>query len=64
MGYFQFETIINVFFSSFRFIWIPMLWVHAIYNFFNYFSAGTVFRRQSVTFTDVRFWRLKTVPEL
>ena len=27
-GYFQFEIIMNVLVSSFRFIWIPMLWVY------------------------------------
>ena len=32
-GFFQFEIIINVLASSFRFIWIPMLWVYAHFNF-------------------------------
>ena len=27
-GFFQFEIIINALISSFRFIWIPMLWVY------------------------------------
>ena len=30
----------------------------------NTFSAGTVFIRQNLTSTDVRFWRIKTVPTL
>ena len=30
----------------------------------NSFRAGTVCRRQNPTSTDVRLWRLKTVPEL
>ena len=30
-------------------------------NLFNPFSSGTVFMRQSLTSTDVRFWRKKTV---
>ena len=53
-GLFQFEIIINVLVSSFRFIWIPMLWV----------SAGNVCKRQNLTSTDVRFWRIKTLPAL
>ena len=28
----------------------------------NPFSVGTVFIRQTLTFVDVRFWRIKTVP--
>ena len=60
----QFEIIINVLFSSFRFIWIPMLWVYGHYKYFNSFSAGTVFIRQNLTSTDVRFWCIKTVPAL
>ena len=31
---------------------------------FNSFSAGIVFIRQNLTSTDVRFWRIKTVPAL
>ena len=30
----------------------------------NPFSAGTVFRRQNLTSTDVKLWRLKTFPAL
>ena len=63
-GIFPFEIIINVLVSSFCFIWIPMLWVCGHYEYFKSFSAGIVFRRQNLTSVDVRFWRLKTVPEL
>ena len=56
-----FEIIISVLFSSFRFILIHMLWVYDHYNCFNSFRARTVFRRQILTSTDVRIWRLKTV---
>ena len=31
-GYFQFEIILNVLVSSFRFIWIPMLWVYGYFT--------------------------------
>ena len=31
---------------------------------FHSFSAGTVFIRQDLTSSDVRFWRIKTVPAL
>ena len=42
-----------------------MLWVYGHYRYyFNSFSAGTVFIRQNLTSTDVRFWRIKTVPAL
>ena len=40
---FQFEIIINVSASSFRFILIPVLWVYGHYN---SCSTGTVCRRQ------------------
>ena len=63
----QFEIIINVLVSSSCLIWIPMLWVFNHYKCFNNifsFSAGTVFIRQSLTYKDVRFWRIKTVPAL
>ena len=43
-GFFQFEIIINVFVSSFRFIWIPMLWVYGHCKYFNSFSAGPGYR--------------------
>ena len=37
--FFQFEIIINVFVSSFRFIWIPILWFYDYYKYFYSFSA-------------------------
>ena len=59
---FQFEIIINVLVSSFRFIWIPMSSVYDHYKYSNSFSAGTVFICQNLTSTGVRFWRIKTTP--
>ena len=64
MGFFYFEIVIDVLVSSFWFIWIPMLWVYGHHNFFNSSSAGIDFRRQNLTSTDVRFWRLKSTPAL
>ena len=46
--------------SPFCYIWIPMLWVYGHYNLFNYFSAVIVFGRQNLTFSDVRFARVKS----
>ena len=43
-GFFQFEIIINVTVSSFRFIWISMLWVYRHYKYFTAYSAGIDFR--------------------
>ena len=63
-GFFQFEIITNVLVSYFRFIWIPMLWVYRHYKYFISFGAGNVFICQNLTSTDVRFWRIKTVPAL
>ena len=40
MGFFQFEIIINVLVNSFRFIWIPMLWVYGHYKYFYSYRAG------------------------
>ena len=63
--FFKFEIIIKVLFSSFCFIWIPMLWVYGHYKYFNSYSAAIVFTRQNLTSVDVRrFWRIKTVPAL
>ena len=62
--FFQFERIINVLVSSFRFIWIPMLWVYSHYILFIFFSAVAIYRRQILSSIDIRFWRLKTVPAL
>ena len=41
-GFFQFETIINVLFCYFRFIWKPMLWVYDHYKYliFKFFQWG------------------------
>ena len=48
--------------SSFRFIWIPMVWVYGHYTFtkiiFNSFNAGIEFRRENATSMVVRHWRL------
>ena len=63
-GLFQFEIIINVLVSTFWFIWIPMLWVYGRYKYFYSHSAGSDFRHQNMTSTDVRFWRLKSIPAL
>ena len=41
-----------------------MLWVYGHSKYFNYFSTGTVFKRQNLTSTYVRCWRIKTVPAL
>ena len=55
MSFFLFEIIINFFASSFRFIWISMLWVCNIRNIFahNIFallsSESDVYRRQILT---------------
>ena len=59
-----FEIIINVLVSSYRFIRILMLWVYNHYKYVNYFSTEIVFMRQNLTSTDVRFWRMKTIPVL
>ena len=59
--FFQFKIIINVLVSSLRLIWIPMLWVCGHYI---CLSTGIAFRRQNLTSTDVKSWRLKTIPAL
>ena len=41
---FQFEIIINVLVSFFRFIWISMLWVNCHYKYVYSYSAGIDFR--------------------
>ena len=43
--FFQFDILINFLDSSFRFIWIPMLWVYEHWKYLKFFSAGTVFIR-------------------
>ena len=35
-----------------------------VYKSFNSFSAGIVFIHQNLTSTDVKFWRIKTIPAL
>ena len=41
-----------------------MLWVYGHYKYFYSYSAGIDFSRQNLTSTDVRFWRLKSIPAL
>ena len=41
-----------------------MLCVYCNYKYFYSYSAGIDFRRQNLTSTDVRFWRLKSIPAL
>ena len=43
---------------------IIMLYVNCHFKYFHFFSAETVFIRQNLTSTDVRFWHIKTVPAL
>ena len=63
-GFFRFEIVINVLVISFRFIWIPMLWVYYQYEYVYSYSAGIDFIRHNLTSTDVRLWRLKSIPAL
>ena len=58
----KFEYIINVLASSFWFIWISLLWVYDLWKYFYSYSVGIDFSRQNLTSTDVRFWRLKLIP--
>ena len=59
-GFFQFEIFINVLFTFFRFIWIPMVWVYVQYKYLNSFQCGDrvyasesdVQIRQIVTYKD------------
>ena len=46
-GFLQFEIV-----SSFRFIWILMLWVYDHYKDFYSHSAGIDIKRQNLTSTD------------
>ena len=59
-GFFQFELKINVLVGSFRFIWIPMLWVYGHYK---YFTLSVWDRLQMSESDVVRFWRLKSAPQ-
>ena len=43
--FFQFVVIIIVLVSFLQFISIPILWFYGRYTYFNYFSVGTVFRK-------------------
>ena len=43
--FFQFEIIINIFVSYYRFIWIPMLWVYGLFLCL-FFQCGRRLRRQ------------------
>ena len=54
-GHFQFEIIINILVRSFRFIWIPLLWVYGQYK---YFTLSACSARESAL--DIRIWRLMT----
>ena len=56
--FFQFEISINDLVSSFRSIWIPMLWICGHYKYLNSFDAGIFFIHQNMTFADVRVWRI------
>ena len=51
-GFFQFEIIINVLVRSFRFIWIPVLWVYGHYKCCTLLARGSTL--------DIRIWRLQT----
>ena len=57
--FFQFEIIINVLVSSFRFIWIPMLWCHGCTAIINVLILSTWGPS-----LYVKIWRMKTVPAL
>ena len=48
-GLFQFEIIIDVSVSCFRFFQIPMLWVYGHYKYVYSYSAGVDFSRQNLT---------------
>ena len=41
-----------------------MTWVYSHYKYVCSYSAGIDFSRQNLTSTDVRFWRLKSIPAL
>ena len=51
-GFFRFEIIINILVDSFRFIWIPVLWVYRHYKYFTLSVRGSTL--------DVRIWRLQS----
>ena len=41
-----------------------MLGVYGLDKYVYSYSAGIDFSRQNLTFTDVKFWRLKSIPAL
>ena len=41
-----------------------MLWLYDNYKYFCFYGAGIDFRRHNLTSTDVRLWRLKSIPAL
>ena len=55
-GLFQFEIIMNVLASYFRFIWIH---IFNMYIYIHSVSAGIVSIHQNLTSAAVRFWRIK-----
>ena len=66
-GYFQFELIVNVLFylalsDSFEYLCDGSTTIINIYVYS--YSAGIDFSRQNLTSTDVRFWRLMSIPAL
>ena len=66
-GFFQFEIIINVLVSFFRFIWIPMLYVYGHYKYYYSYIAGNDFRRQNLTPTRQTWqtvWHLYNVKDV
>ena len=46
-GFFQFEIIIDVLVSSFRFIRIPLLWVYDQYKYFTLTVRGSTLESES-----------------
>ena len=52
-GFYQFEISKNVLVSSFRFVWIPMLWVYGHCKYFYSYSARIDFRRQNRRLTSI-----------
>ena len=55
-GFFQFEIISDVLVIFPLHLNTYMLFVHGYYKYFNSSSEGTVFKRQNLTYVDVRFW--------
>ena len=53
-SFFEYEIFINDSVSSFRFIWIAMLWVYGHIRYFHSYSRGSTL--------DVGIWRLKSIP--